>query len=219
MEGTTKFTIHRALSLVKTTQERLDKKINSKEMFICLRRSADEDINGEPIATVENRIKSNYDSIMSLFNNLVTLKCAIMRSNAGIRKNTEVKIAATIYGREMTVAEIIQYKELLKYKTKLLNVLENAWIKHVTAIENAKAQLEKSSLEYLKNAAIDEKSKNADSIMKIFKSENEPVSVNPLDLKTKIDALEKEIEDTLFKIDATLSEDNALTTISVDLQK
>lgn len=222
-----KFTIHRALALKKTTEERINNEIANAQL-ISYKQGKKGTIRGVPVEKVEKSIRASYDKINQLISNYVKLKTAILQSNAGIRTIPEDLHKVTVAGKDYTMAELISMsdevygnkKHSRAFKQSLLNVMKTAYTNVTTAIERQHEKIEMDIKDYLAKAAASDKGMSSDEIRKrsdLFHEDGDYVLVDPLGLKNEIDKLEAEIKTFRADCDATMSEQNALTTIDIDL--
>ena len=110
-----KMTIHRALSELKTMDDRITKAIDDVTYVVAVKHSA-EKIYGVTVADFKENIKSGYQKVQSLMARRDAMKRAVVLSNA----TTKVIVA----GKEMSVAEAIEQKNHgMEYKKYLRNKL------------------------------------------------------------------------------------------------
>lgn len=221
-----KYTLHRALTLKKTTAERISKEIRSAT-FIAVRQGKKGTINGVPVEKVEADIKASYQKIQQLISNYATLKAAILRSNAGVQDPATVK-KVTVAGKQYTMAELISASDELYGNKKhndafyahLLQVMKNAYTETINKVEKQHERVEQNIRDYLAKAAASDKGMTSEEIKRrsdMFHEDGDFVIVDPLGLKNIIDKLDAEIKEFRADADATMSEQNALNTIDVDL--
>lgn len=221
-----KFTIHRLLSLKKSTEERIND-ILCKTQFVAYKQGQKDNINGVPVKKVEECIRTDYQKVNDLISNYIKLKSALLSSNAGIQNTTEVK-KVTVDGKEYTMAELIfvsdeiygNNKHKSAFKSKLLNKLKQDYSVVLSRIENQNNRIEADIKDYLNKASASDKTLSAEDIKKrseIFHADGDYIMVDPLNIKEVIDKLEAEIKAFKTDCDATISENNALTTVELDL--
>lgn len=222
-----KFTIHRALALKKTTEERINNEIINAQ-FISFKQGKKGTIKGVPVEKVEKSIRASYDKINQLISNYVKLKAAILQSNAGVRTIPEDLHKVTVAGKDYTMAELIfmsdevygNKKHRNAFKHSLLNAMKAMYTNATTAVERQHEKIETDIKDYLAKAAASDKGMSSDEIRKrsdLFHEDGDYVLVDPLGLKNEIEKLEAEIKAFRADCDATMSEQNALTTIDIDL--
>lgn len=204
-------TLTRALTELKT----LDRKINSALSSL---NPVTYEVGGKlatPTTTEEfnKKAKASYASVKDLINYRAALKRAVVRANA----NTEVKVN----GMTMTIAEAIDYKNIIKYKKDLLKTLRSANKDVLSRIERAEQSNEEKLQQMLNTYLGNDKAggKLDDSIKNVtesFKKANEVKLVDPLKIADLIETLDQEITDFDTEIDAVLSETNGKTEIEVE---
>ena len=217
--------MHRALTLKKTTAERIEKEINSA-VFIAVRQGKKGTINGVPVEKVEQDIKSAYQRIQQLISNYATLKSAILR-NAGVQDPATIK-KVTVAGKQYTMAELISASDEIygnrkhsnAFYSRLLYCMKNAYADVLSKVEKQHERVEANIRDYLAKAAASDKGMTSEEIKRrsdMFHEDGDFVIVDPLGLKDIIDKLDSEIKEFRADADATISEQNALNTIDIDL--
>ena len=221
-----KYTLHRALTLKKTTADRINKEINSA-VFIAVKQGKKGTVNGVPVEKIEQDIKSSYQKIRQLISNYAILKAAILRSNAGIQDPVTVK-KVTVAGKSYTMAELISASDEIYGNRKhsnaflplLLSVMRNAYNETIHKVERQHERIETNIRDYLAKAAVSDKGMTSEEIKKrsdMFHEDGDFIIIDPLGLKGIIDNLDSDIKAFRTDADATMSEQNALNTIDVDL--
>lgn len=222
-----KFTVHRSLALRKTTLDRFRSELYGAK-FIEVRQGKRQAINGVPVEKVTTDIRSTYQKLTQYISNYEKLKSAILTSNAGITPETEVK-KVTVAGKEYTMAELIaasdeiygnkKHKDALK--ASLLQSMKSAYATALRKVETQHEKVENEIRDYVSRAVSgDNKALTTEDIQartKMFHEDKDYILVDPLDLKKQIEELEAEIKRFTVECDATMSEQNALTTVEVDL--
>ena len=225
-----KYTLHRALTLKKTTADRIMKEINNAT-FIAVCQGKKNTINGVPVEKVAQDITSSYQKIEQLISNYWELKRGILRANAGITENTIVKkvgIPSCTFCQEFTIAELIAASDEIfgnkkhseAFMAKLLKVIKMAYLDALNKVERQHERVESNIRDYLSKAATADKGLTAEEIKQrsdMFHEDGDYSLVDPLNLKELIEKLSAQIEDFKVSADAILSEQNALTTIDVNL--
>ena len=212
MSETNKITITRALTELKTLDDRILNEINDLNALDVTQGK----YKGKALKTnltideFSSGVNSKMQKINDLINRKNNLKKAILKSNA----NKTVKIGNS----EMTVAEAIEQKRSIQLKQNLLSNLKRQYSNKLTEIERGRASLE-SQLENMlsQNLGKDRKADAADydRIAKPFIEANEITLVDPIGVKNVIDGLEEEIGTFVADVDIVLSESNSQTTIEV----
>jgi hypothetical protein len=225
-----KLTVHRALALKKTTEQRISEAIEpvmSGSSFIAVRQGRKTTINGVPVEKIETDIRAKYDKVLQLISNYKKLKKALLQSNAGLEGDANVR-TVTVAGKPYTMAELIDASDNIYGNKKhsraflpvFLATLKSEYSMATRQIENAHAKVEQDIKDYLAKAAGNDKALTTDDIKKrseMFHEDGDKHLVDPLNLKNVIEKLENEIKTFRVDCDATMSEQNALTTVSVDL--
>ena len=97
--STVMMNIQEALAKKKILENRLSELKGSKLLYVTAATEVATTVNGYKREDIENKLKSNFDSMKHLISNLRELKCAINMSNA----TTKIIVA----GKEYTVADAI----------------------------------------------------------------------------------------------------------------
>ena len=203
----TTLSITRALVELKTLDNRINKAITSNTFILCKTKNRNYQV-------LEDEFKKNTQAEFQSINDLVArraqIKNAIVKSNA----KTEVEVA----GLKMTVSEAIEYKQVIRYKQELLEILKRQR-QMVTIDSEAHRQRVQAKIDdNIKiicgkdtKADVQTIQSVTDGIMK-----GDPVEVyDPLNLDKVIKELEVSVENFSANVDYVLSESNALTTITV----
>ena len=93
-----KYTVHRALSMLKTTKARIEKELSNNYSLIRVARGQEDNIRGVSVSDIERYIQGSYDRITALISNYIKIKSAVIRSNAGIQFDTENIRKVWLYG-------------------------------------------------------------------------------------------------------------------------
>lgn len=172
------------------------------------------DVNMQGNAVDMNKLKvkaeAEYQSYMDLVKRRDSIKRAIVLANA----STKVKVGDW----EGTIAEAIEHKRSIEYKTTLLESMKKHLQEVRAQYETAKNQMD-GRLERLLQSELGKDVKtNPDTLKALtstFRENNKVDLVDPLDLATKIATLEEEITSFETNVDWVLSEANGKTTIQV----
>lgn len=153
------------------------------------------------------------NSATDLTNYRYKLKRALNRANA----TTMVKIANM---EPMTIAEAIDYKDVLAYKRTLLNHLRREYDKVTHKMESVVADND-SKLNQMLNTMLgkDNSVTTKESIKNLTEQlglTNKVAIVDPCGVMKLIDALSKEINDFEADVDASLSEINSKTEVVIE---
>ena len=227
------YTVHRILSMIKTTKARIEKELSDESpKWVRVSRGQEDSIRGVAIKDIKRDIQSHYDRVMALIANYTKLKAAIIKSNAGIRNETEL-YKVSVGGQSLTVAEIIELNDTVyggtkKYgfKSALLAKMKEDYSIAQVEFDDIQEKTDAEVNKYLQ--AISGKKKDdeetdsstkslIEATSKMLHEQKDPHLVDPLKIADKIVELENEIEDFRTEADAVLSEQNALTLVDVDL--
>ena len=219
------YSVHRLLSLKKSTEQRIRKLIQESK-FISYRQGNKKTVGGVAVEEIEKEIQSSWQKIESLMSNFSKIKFALLTSNAGISKDTEVK-KVKVAGKDYTMAELIATSDELYGNSnhhglypQLLNIMKNQYATTTKTVDSQHDKIEQQLKDYLAKSVGNDKSVSADEIAqrsKVFHQDGDYVLIDPLNIAKKIKILQDEIETFKQECDATLSEQNALTTVSIDL--
>lgn len=206
---TKQITIHAALGELKKLGQRIDKAIyNSK--FIGTKKISADKVSDTTMSVDEFIIDSigEYQSITDLIALRDKIKSAIVLSNATTK--------LTVGEREMTVAEAIEYKTSIEFKRDLLHRMNTQYKQAVAHVNRYNEKVEENLDAQVSNLAGKDSNKaNLAGYMEEYRKQNCWTVVDPLDLKAKIDSLDKEIMDFEINVDVALSISNATTFITI----
>lgn len=205
-----KMTIHRALSELKLIDSKIEKQIAEIVPTGIFQKG--KLINGfMQEKDFEEAAKSKYQSVTDLIGRKNAIKSAIVQAN-GV---TQV----TVGEKQMTIADAINFKAVVKFKKQLVARLKQL---HQGAVANLNTNNEivEQNVQNLLAAALGKDSvkadaKDVDSIRKPFLEANEFHLFDPLEVTKKVEAMEQEVGNFEMEVDAALSEINAVTFIEV----
>lgn len=210
MKELVKMSVHRALSELKTYDDRIQRALNAN--FVLANKKSNLKISGKTIQEVEQLIQGNYDSVVALFENKKVIKSAVILSNA----QTKVEID----GVEYTIAEAIERKSMLNLEKSFLQQLQSQFSGNNNKVEQENNKVANNVENYLQSI-LGEKDKRTpediETYTKSYLKMNEYELINPCDIAKKIDDLYNRIKTFETEIDYKLSESNATTFIEVDL--
>lgn len=203
--------IHRALTELKTIDDRIKKGIES--LMVVSHYQKTKKIAG--VDTVEEfteKAKAKLESVEALINRKQLIKKAIVKANA----ETIVKVC----GKEMTIADAITKKSIIELKVELSNRLKRQWDVNLAEM-NRKNDVVNQNLQNVLIASLGKdnvKSGSADveNISVPFLETNEFNLADPIKLKEYVESLDTEILDFKAEIDSVLSEINAITMIEIE---
>ena len=207
-----KMSIHRALGELKTLDKRIRKEIENTIFIGAKKKSSNTEYKTRTsIVDVNNNVNSSIQSINDLILRRKEIKEAIVNSNA----NTFV----TIGDNKMTVASAIERKTSIGYDKFLLSKIKEQYALIVGFVEENNEEVEcdlSSKIDNMLNANDKNNINGIEEFSKAYRNSNSWEVIDPVDLKSFIDKLEKEI--TIFEneVDVVLSESNATTFIEVE---
>ncbi|MEK3936221.1 hypothetical protein MKY41_12900 [Sporosarcina sp. FSL W7-1349] len=209
MTTTQTMSIHRALSELKTLNDRITKVIGEADYIATDRKSAQK-INGLSVADYEKTIQAGFDKAVSLIERRNRIKDAIVQSNAV----TEVVVA----GESMTVAKAIERKASIQNEEWLLASMVAARRTAINKLTKENESLPKRLEEYLTAILGNKEHAKKEEVelhTKSFMERNEYVLIDPLHLDKRIEEWEERVSSFKAEVDAVLSESNAITQITV----
>ena len=205
-------TIHRALSELKIIDSRINKAIG-EGAFVVANKHSNAKINGMTINEVQDFMKSSLDSITSIITRKNAIKRAVDLSNA----TTKV----TINGSEMTVVEAINLKNHgLESKQELLSAMRRQYSQAITKATTENNTLNERAESYVIGMYGGKDTKTDPTT--ITKAKQEFIEMNTIDIVDGVNILKviKSLEEEIFnftaEVDATLSESNAITQITIE---
>ena len=207
-----KMSIHRALGELKTLDKRIRKEIENTIFIGAKKKSSNTEYKTRTsIVDFNNNVNSSIQSINDLILRRKEIKEAIVNSNA----NTFV----TIGDNKMTVASAIERKTSIGYDKFLLSKIKEQYALIVGFVEENNEEVEcdlSSKIDNMLNANDKNNINGIEEFSKAYRNSNSWEVIDPVDLKSFIDKLEKEI--TIFEneVDVVLSESNATTFIEVE---
>jgi hypothetical protein len=204
-------TITRALAELKLLDKKIKDEIYDQPLFIACKskKQKQSHFNFEAFTT---EAKATYQSINDLISRRNKIKSAIIMSNA----NTTVKIG----NLTLTVAEVIERKHILVYKTELRNVLK-AQRESVRSQVEKNNQLVDTELQSLLATSFGKSTngkinvEDIENISKTYRDNNESIIVDPINIDLRIKELDTEIELLEKEANFVLSESNAITYITI----
>lgn len=227
------YTVHRALAMIKTTKARIVKELSEDTpAWIRVAKGQEDNIKGVVVKDIQREIQSHYDRVTSLIENYIKLKSAVIQSNAGVRDGVEV-YKVSVGEKKLTVAEIIEMHETVYgraqkvgFKSALLAKMKIDYARAQAEFDDMQIRADEEISRYVQlvvgrkkdNEATDAETKSIiEATSKMLHEQKDPHLIDPLKLADKITALENEIEEFRMAADAVLSEQNALTTIELNL--
>lgn len=206
-----KMSITQALAERKLLDKRTDKMI--KSINYCDFVIGDsKTVKNDLISIFEDKVKADWDSVNKLIKRRADITSLIINSNA----TTNVKIGNTT----MTRAEAIERKNSISYQKDLLEHLKINYNEVNSAVERgntvARQKAQDSIEKFLgKDGKTSIDASDVDNIFNSIFSKYKYTMIDPILMRDKIEALEKEIEDFENNVDFVLSTSNAITEIEV----
>lgn len=208
-----RMTLHRALSELKLIDSRIEKQITEIEPsgLMQVGKLVNNFYKKEDF---ESSAKSSLQSVNDLIDRKNKIKSAIVNANS----LTKLVVA----GKEMTIADAINYKSVIQFKKDLLKHLHEQHINvksvfnrenekiNTTALDNAKIVLGRQGDDKVKPTDEDVK-----AIVDPFVKRNEWHIVDPLNVEDLIIKMRSEIQAFELDVDSALSEINAITFIEI----
>jgi len=208
-----KMTIHRGLAELKLIDSKIEKQILQFEGLGIKQKDKPVKTNTVVLSQddFENKVKSSYDSIMSLIKRKSEIKAAIVAINT----ETLVKIN----NMEMSIADAITHKSNISLIKQFIAKMKSNHSQIIGALNNNQ-NVTDTNLQKLLEASFGKDNtkvskEDVDNISKPFLDNNTWTLVDPLKLSEKIEKLDKEVSNFEMEVDAVLSEINAVTFIEI----
>lgn len=202
-----KISITRALAELKTLDARIASLTDTSKFIGIAVKNV---VNGGPVDVYSAKAKAALQSLNDLISRRDSLKCAIVLSNA----STPVQIGSKTY----KVAEAIERKNSIAYQQALVNTLR-------AQRQTAKADMERTNqaanatLNTLIGGLVSKEGTVSESdieaVSRPYRENNFATLVDPLSIDNEIEKMDAEISEFLLNVDFSLSEINAVTTITV----
>jgi hypothetical protein len=202
-------TITRALAELKLLDSRINKKTSESDFAFLLSKKNKNNLNTDTLTT---NAKASFQSIVDLIKRRQTLKSAIILSNA----HTRVKLN----GEDLTVAEVIECKQLVDlYKGLLLKLKQNRETV-VNQVERNNQQLELDlqkllEINFGKSSNAKTNTDDIENISKTYREQNKSEMLDCVNIDSKIKEVEELINKYETETNFVLSESNATTKIKV----
>lgn len=206
-----KMTLARALAEIKLLNSKIEKNIGRLQL-VATKTGKKDIVNGsnEKVVDFNENAKSNYQSTLDLIKRRNFIKSKLTQANA----ITTISIGQDYY----TIAEAIDRKNSIQIEKTLLDKMKsnlNLQIKNMNTA-NDKMEADINRMVETKMGADKSKAEDVADLKRIFRESDTTTLVDPLDLKVKIEDLEKSIENFELNIDFTLSEANAINYIEIE---
>jgi len=198
--------ITRSLVELKTLDEKITK-LTSEGLFMSFKTKSKN--SGITEDAFSRTAKQSIDSLNSMIQRRDLIKTLILESNLVAR--------VTIAGREMSVAQAIEFKNTIEYKSRLLEVLKRQRKTVLAEQEAHKVRLQAKIDDNVK--IICGKEKPDASVIETVTdgiTKSDPIEVfDPLNLEVLIRTMEEDVRDFRANVDYALSESNATTQITI----
>lgn len=203
-------TITRALAELSLLDDKINKKINTSDFAFFSSKKNKNNVNINLINSTA--AKSSYQSINDLINRRKKIKSAIVLSNA----STYV----TLGGEKMTVAEVIERKQMIPFFTSLLEKMKSNRQTVLNQVERSNLQMENDlqkilEINFGKANNIKTNADDIDNISKSYRDHNSSEMLDPLEIDKKIAELEEILDLLRTESNFVLSESNAITKITI----
>ena len=202
-----KMSLHRVLSELKTLDKRIDDSLMKLDVIAI--KKGKEFLTPHNEEDFSNTAKSDMESVEALINRRFELKRALILANS----STFVEIN----GNKMTIAEAIDYKNVIDYKRKEYRRLKSLFSAANSKFETVNSENEDLLKKLLISSTSNDK-QNTEAIRTLtetFNKSNKVSFVDPINIQAKMKSLENEINEFDTQIDSLLSEANAITQVEV----
>lgn len=212
----TKISVTRALVEIKRLDDRINKAIGGG-VFIArtIGLNTNRKVVGvaETVAQTEARIQGSFDKVAALIANRAALKSALVLSNA--------QTLVTVLGTTMTVAEAIELKTTVSFRTTYMDRLKAQLFNYRELVERSNNALDAEIETSLNTLYGSDRSKVDSEAIKMVteakKNQKEQALLDPSKIEAKIEAVDAEILNLTSELDFVLSESNARTSVEVEL--
>lgn len=203
-------TITRALAELSLLDDKINKKISSSDFVFFSSKKNKNSLNMNNLYS--SQAKSNFQSINDLISRRKKIKSAIVLSNA----NTYV----TLGGEKMTVAEVIERKQMIPLYTALLEKMKTNRHIILTQVERSNTGMESDlqkilEINFGKANNIKTNADDIENISKTYRDHNSAEMLDPLEIDKRIAELEEILNTLKTESNFVLSESNAVTKITV----
>ena len=214
--ATQQISVTRALVELKRLDERISKAISGGQFVArTIGRDNHKKVVGSTasVTETEQKIQGSFDKVQSLIANREAMKSAIVMSNA--------KTMVTILGKTVSVAEAIELKSTVGFRTQYLNTMRQQLTSERNQVDKSAILLD-AEIETSLNTLYGADSKKIDaetlkSVSDVKKNQKEQALLDSGKIEDKMAAVEADILNLSSELDFVLSESNAKTVISVEL--
>lgn len=207
-----KMTVTEALKKQGILEDRIDRAITEAQFCVATKKSEKNAMASISKEDFKKNAIASYQEITDLIAHKEAMKRAIVLSNA----ITEVVIA----GKKMTVAEAIDHKRTINYQKTLLEEMKAQYTTETKGVDFKNTAVDREANLLVANVLGKEKESakptDIEAIIKPYRERNEYELIDPLNLKNKIETLEREIEDFESNVDTALQITNCSTWIEFE---
>lgn len=205
-----KISLHRALSELKIIDTRISNKLTDLSPTAIVQEN-NKLIRGKSVEEFIDKAKKDNQSINDLIDRKIALKTAISEANS--------KTVLTVGDKKMTILEAISYKEIIRLKGSKLSFLKSTYGISHRELKKSNDKIDEVALRLAENTLGKQEANSGSETVNVlidtYKKSNKYSMIDPLNILTMINDLEKEIYDFEIEIDSVLSETNAITLIEV----
>lgn len=213
-------TMQEALAKKKILESDITKRLSSgiygKSTFVSYTTDTAVTINGVESNEYIKQMKSSFDSLKHLINNLTKLKIAINKSNA--------ITTITVAGKEYTVADAIARYRALDIEKGFYNTCVNQYNNVIQNVQKTNDNVnDKDNISrYMSNMLVSESAKKNEQLyntmLEDYKKNNLVHIVDPNNLKDALDPWANELNSFESEIHTALVTSNINTTIEVEFE-
>lgn len=212
-----KMSLTRVLAEIKLLDKRIEKKI-TQAVFVDYFKERNKSAGGVNMRLSEDDFKKEaigqYKSIETLMQNRKNLKTALAAANA--------ITTVTVGNVQYSIACAIEVKRSIVLKKLLLQKMKKQFYDIKAVADNGEVTLEHqirhhiSTMSGVSQNNQDENKELIENMVSVLIEKNRINLMDPLDIRKKIDALDKEIDEFESQIDVVLSEINGKTEVEID---
>lgn len=209
-------TLTRVLSRISVLKKSIGKAIEDMLVVSIVRGSGDRrrmaTASVGSVQEVTDRITSSFQSVIDLIAERARLREALLDANS--------KVLVSINGRSMTIAAAVEYKNSLEFDKILINTAKRQLSVAEMSVQRENEKLQESIDSLIKTSfQTTDKSKIKPELYEAIaapqREEKETALLDPLNIRVRLDEMEKKVNDFLSEVDFALSEVNARTEIEV----
>ena len=206
MSNTSTITLSRGLVELKTIEDRIIKA--SEAQFTSNFVNGKTHDTQQEVLDFSSKAISNFQKLSDLIVRRNKVKNAVVSANA----TTMVNVA----GVEMTIANAIEQKSFLSTRKNTLLRIKMNYNKTVHNHKELDESFQTRKDQLQQKAVGSDQSEVTKALLKELEDTQTPTIFDPCDIKSKIEDMEKEIQDFEDDVDVALSIVNATTTITIE---